>query len=217
MLDITVENTSSQFTVIDYLIISKHRLLSVLLGEGSSGSLLLSLLGNSGLSLSGLSLIFKSLSLDSLGLSLVDSLNKNSLVLELVTLGSHVEEMIDVIIDLALLAVLAEQSTKNSLSSDPQNLSGHTSLSGTSALARSHVTTLSLSLEVQSNSGTRVDGNGLLNDETILNQLSNSLSGVGKGDVAGLIRVQPDTALSALGNRSCKASLELQRRLRKEL
>ena len=176
MLDITVENTSSQFTVIDYLIISKHRLLSVLLGEGSSGPLLLSLLGNSGLSLSGLSLIFKSLSLDSLGLSLVDSLNKNSLVLELITLRSHIEEMIDVVINLPLLSILAEQSSENSLSSNPHDLSWHTSLSGTSALTWTHVSTLTLGSEVQSDTGSRVDSDWLLDDKAVLNKLSNSLS-----------------------------------------
>jgi hypothetical protein len=187
---------------------------SLLLSEGGSGSLLLLLLRDASLSLAGLGLLLEGLSLNGLSLSLVDGFNQDSLVLELVTLGSHVEEVIDMVIDLSLLAVLAKQSTKNSLSSDPQNLGGHTSLSGTSAFTRSHVTALSLGLEVQSNSGARVDGNGLLNDETILNQLSNRLSGVSKSNLAGLIRIQPDTALTALGHRSSKASLKLQRRLK---
>ena len=194
-------------TVVPYL------LGSLLLSDGSSDSLLSLVLDNASLSLTSLGLLLKGLSLDGLSLSLVDGLNQDSLVLELVTLGSHVEEVIDVVIDLSLLAVLAEQSTENSLSSDPQNLGGHTSLSGTSTLAGSHVATLSLGLKIQSNSGARVDGDGLLNDETILNQLSNRLSGVCDGDIAGLVRVQPDTALSALRNRSCEASLKLQRRL----
>ena len=80
---------------------------------------LLLLLGSSGLGLSGLGLINQSLSLNGLSLSLVNGLDQNSLVLELITLGSHVEEVVDVVIDLSLLAVLAKESTENSLSSDP--------------------------------------------------------------------------------------------------
>lgn len=156
---------------------------SLLSNEGGSLSLSL-LLGDTGLGLSGLGLVLKSLSLDGLGLSLVDSLDQDSLVLELVTLSLHVEEVVDVVVDLALLAILAEQSTKNSLSSNPENLGGHTSLLGTSALAWSVVTTLSLGLEVQSNSGSRVDSDGLLNDETILNQLSDRSSRVSQTDFA---------------------------------
>jgi len=80
---------------------------------------LLLLLGGSSLSLSGLGLVNQSLSLNGLSLSLVNGLDQNSLVLELVTLCSHVEEVVDVVIDLSLLAVLAKKATENSLSSDP--------------------------------------------------------------------------------------------------
>lgn len=80
---------------------------------------LLLLLGSSSLGLSGLGLVNQSLSLNGLSLSLVNGLDQNSLVLELVTLRSHVEVVVDVVIDLSLLAVLAEESTENSLSSDP--------------------------------------------------------------------------------------------------
>ncbi len=80
---------------------------------------LLLLLGGSSLSLSGLGLVNQSLSLNGLSLSLVNGFDKNSLVLELVTLSSHVEEMVDVVINLSLLAVLAKKATENSLSSDP--------------------------------------------------------------------------------------------------
>ena len=137
---------------------------------------LLLLLGGSGLSLSGLGLVNQSLSLNGLSLSLVNGLNKNSLILELVTLSSHVEEMVDVVIDLSLFAILAKESTENSLSSDPEDLGGHTSLSGTSALAWTSVSSLTLSFEVQSNSGARVDSDGLLDDQAILDELSDSLS-----------------------------------------
>ena len=140
----------------------------------------------------------------------MDGLNENSLVLVLVTLGAHIKEVVDVVVDLSLLAILAEESSQNSLSSDPQDLGGHTSLSGSSTLAGAGVSTLPLGQEVQSNSGSRVDSDGLLDDESILDKLANSLSGVSNSNLAGLVRVEPDTALSALGDRSGKASLELQ-------
>ncbi len=171
---------------------------------------LLSLLSGAGLGLSGLGLLNQGLSLNGLGLSLVDSFDKNSLVLVLITLSSHVEEMIDMVIDLSLLTILAEQSSENSLSSDPHDLSWHTSLSGTSALTWTHMSTLTLGSEVQSNSGSGVDSDWLLDDEAVLDKLSDSLSGVSKSDFAGFVRIEPDTALTALRNGSSKTSLELQ-------
>jgi len=87
---------------------------------GLSGLLaLLSLLSGASLGLTGLGLINQGLSLNGLGLTLVDGFDKNSLVLELITLGSHVEEVIDMVIDLSLFTILSEQSSENSLSSDP--------------------------------------------------------------------------------------------------
>lgn len=145
-------------------------------GSGFNCSLLLLALSGSGLGLLGLGLINEDLSLNGLGLSLVDSFNQNSLVLELVTLRLHVEMTIDVVIDLSLLSVLAEKASKDSLSSDPHDLSGHTGLSGTSALSETRVSSLTLGFEIQSNSGTGVHSNGLLNDQTALDQLSDGLS-----------------------------------------
>jgi hypothetical protein len=81
-----------------------------------------------------------------------------------------------VVIDLSLLSILAEQSSENSLSSNPHDLSWHTSLSGTSALTWTHVSTLTLGSEVQSDTGSRVDSDWLLDDKAVLNKLSNSLS-----------------------------------------
>lgn len=45
--------------------------------------------------------------------------------------------------------------------------------------------------------GSGVHGDGLLDDEAICNELANRLAGVGVGDLAGLIGVEPDLALSA--------------------
>ena len=88
--------------------------------DGLSGVSLLLLLGS--LDSSGLSLLGENLLSDLLLLGLVDGLNKNGLVLELVTLGGEVEVMVDILGDLLGLSVLLEESSKNSLSSHPEHL-----------------------------------------------------------------------------------------------
>ena len=45
--------------------------------------------------------------------------------------------------------------------------------------------------------GTRVHGDGLADDEAILNELADGLAGVGVGDLAHFIGVEPDLALAA--------------------
>lgn len=40
-------------------------------------------------------------------------------------------------------------------------------------------------------------GNGLADDEAICDELSDGLAGVGIGDFAGLVGIEPDLALSA--------------------
>lgn len=59
--------------------------------------------------------------------------------------------------------------------------------------------------------GTRVHGDGLADDEAILNELADSLTGVGVGDFAGLVGVEPDLALSATdhGGREALLSAEV--------
>ena len=59
--------------------------------------------------------------------------------------------------------------------------------------------------------GTRVHGDGLADDEAILNELADRLTGVGVGDFAGLVGVEPDLALSATdhGGREALLSAEV--------
>jgi hypothetical protein len=52
-----------------------------------------------------------------------------------------------------------------------------------------------------------VHGDGLSDNETICNKLSDGLAGVGVGDLAGLIRIEPDLALSAADDRRREALL----------
>jgi hypothetical protein len=48
-----------------------------------------------------------------------------------------------------------------------------------------------------SGTGTRVHGDGLADDEAILDELADGLAGVGVGNLADLVGVKPDLALSA--------------------
>ena len=85
---------------------------------------------------SGFSLVSQLLLSDLLLLHLVDGLDQHRLVLELVTLGSQVEVVIDVLGNFLGLSVLLQKSSEDSLSSHPQNLGWHSSVSGTSSLTK---------------------------------------------------------------------------------
>lgn len=55
--------------------------------------------------------------------------------------------------------------------------------------------------------GARVHGDGLADDQAIADQLADSLAGVGIGDFAHLIRIEPDLALTAADHGRRKALL----------
>jgi len=128
------------------------------------------------LDLSGLSLLSELLLSDLLLLHLVDGLDEDGLVLELVTLGGQVEVMVDVLGDLLGFSILSQESSKDSLSSHPEDLGGHSSVSGSLSLSHSVVSALSLGLvdSLASGSGVHVDGS--LHDKSILVQLPDVLS-----------------------------------------
>ena len=92
-----------------------------------------------GLESSGLSLFLELGLSDFLLLHLMDGLDQNGLVLELVTLGAEIEVMVDILGDLLGLSVLLEESSKNSLSSHPENLGRHSGVSGTLSLTETVV------------------------------------------------------------------------------
>jgi len=93
----------------------------------------------SGLNSSGFSLLFEFLLKDLLLLGLVDGFNKNGLVFELVTLGSEVEVMINVGGDLLGFSIFSKKSSEDSLSSHPEDLRWHSSVSGTLSLTETVV------------------------------------------------------------------------------
>lgn len=93
--------------------------------------------------------------------------------------------MIQIPIDLLRLAVLAEEVSKDSLAPHPEYFLRETSIAGSQTLSVAAVSALALSSVQLANSGARVHGDGLLNDEAVRNELSDILSygGGAKSDV----------------------------------
>jgi hypothetical protein len=105
-----------------------------------------------------------------------------------------------VLIDLAGLAVLAEETTEDTLAAHPHDLGGHAGLRGTLALSGAGVAALALGCEQSDGARTRVYGGGLNNDAAVLDELLNVNARVGAADFRLLVRVQPDFALADAGD-----------------
>jgi len=145
-----------------------------------------------------------------LSLSLVDVFNKRSLVLEGVTLAQMVKLMVQMLIDLAGSTILYEQATQNSETTHPQNLAGHSGVGGTLSLTETHMTTLTSSVGEGTGSGAGVHGHWFLDDETVDDKFTDGLTGIGVADLAHLIGVEPDLALTAAHNGRGETLLSLQ-------
>lgn len=87
----------------------------------------------------------------------------------------------------------------------------HTSVLSTLPLTETTVSANSSGGGQLPGAGTRVHGDGLADDETILDELADGLAGVGVGDFADLVGVEPDLALSATdhGGREALLSAEV--------
>lgn len=124
----------------------------------------------------GLGLISSQFDTSLLGLGLVDVLHQDTLVLEDVTLDLEVELVVHVLVDLAGLAVLAKHATEDTHAAEPNDLGGHAALAGTTTLTDARVAALGLGLSHATDAEARVDGLGLLDDKTVLDQLADSLA-----------------------------------------
>jgi len=128
----------------------------------------------------------------------VDGFDQDSLVLELVTLAGQVEVMVQMLVDFLGSSILSEESSQNSLSSDPKDLLGSSGFLGTLSLTGTGVSAESLGFLMGSCSSSRVDLDVSSDDKTILDELSDTGSGVSKGDFVGFVGVEPKSSLSAL-------------------
>lgn len=147
-----------------------------------------------------LSLLLKRTLASLLGLGLDNVLNDLTLVLESVTLGELVKLVVKMLVDLACSAVLGEQTTENTLAAHPHDLARHTGVLGTLSLTETGVTTSTLSLKMGTGARARVDGDGLLDDQTIGDELADSLAAVGVGNGSGLAGVKPNFSLADVEN-----------------
>jgi hypothetical protein len=111
-----------------------------------------------------------------------------------------------VFVDLLRLSILAQQSTKYSLSPHPEHFERCTGILGTLAATIASVSSLILGLDVTLVSRLRVYRVRLANNEAVLNQLSNVLSAVGCANLRCLVGVEPDLLFSAFQNRRREAN-----------
>lgn len=123
--------------------------------------------------------------------------NQGTLVLEGVTLGQVVKLVVEVLVDLASGTVADEETTQNTHAAHPEEGAGLTSLLGTLTLTQTAVTTDPAGQVELAGTGAGVHGHGLADDEAILDELADGLAGVGVGDFAHLIGVEPNLALAA--------------------
>jgi hypothetical protein len=101
-----------------------------------------------------------------------------------------------VLVDLAGLAVLAEETAENTLAPHPQDLGGHTGLSATLALTDTGVATLGLGGLVLASAGAGVNDLRLDDDETVLAKTTDVLPRVGVANLGEVTRVKIDLALA---------------------
>mmetsp|Transcript_35809 Transcript_35809/g.79703 ORF Transcript_35809/g.79703 Transcript_35809/m.79703 type:complete len:243 (-) Transcript_35809:27-755(-) len=170
----------------------------------------LALPGGLVLSTTGLKLVLNGLLADLLSLLLVHSLHQHTLVLEHVTLDLHVQVVVQVLVNLLGIAVLLQQATQDAHTPDPEDLSGQTSLPGTTALTVASVTALCLGLSGAACTGARVNLGWLPDDKAILHQLPDVLPRVCHRDLIDLIGVQPDLAQAASQHACGKPLLQLE-------
>jgi hypothetical protein len=97
-----------------------------------------------------------------------------------------------VLVDLSSLPVLPQEPPEDPHSAQPHDLGGHTGLSSTLPLSGTGVPSLPLGGVHVPNPGPRVDDGGLDDDVSILQELPDSGTGVGVGDLGSLLGVEPD-------------------------
>lgn len=90
---------------------------------------------------SGFSLFSKLVFSDFFLFHLVNSFNQDRLVLEKVTFWCEIEMVIDILGDLLGFSILSKESSKNSLSSHPNNFNWHSCVSCTLSFTSSCVST----------------------------------------------------------------------------
>lgn len=155
--------------------------------------------------------------------------HQNTLVFEDVTLGLHVQivvagdeqaqtfsrhkgsrpqrenakEYAQVVVNLALLAVLPQEAPEDTLPPHPEDLGGHTGLGGTLSLSGSGVASLCLCCLHLTDAGARVDDRGLLDDDVVAEQLLAVLWRSRRGERCDNVSLNPSQPLRTAARPSC--------------
>ncbi len=158
---------------------------------------------------SGFLLSLQFITFNLLGLLLEDSLNEDSSVLVLVTLGCQVELVVESSVNFLCLSVFSQQSSEHSLSANPEDFCGPSTLSRSTSLTSTSVVASPDRFEMFSGSSARVNFLFTLHDETILDQFANKHTGVGLADLFHLIGVNPDSLLTAFQHLRSQSLLTL--------
>lgn len=134
------------------------------------------LTGSTGLDSVGFGLIGQALGAGLFSLGLVNEFHQDALVLKHIALGLEVQLMVQMLVNLARLPVFAQQSAQHSLAAHPEDRLGHAGISGTVTLTRAAVPSLSLGNKQGAHTEARVDGLGLADDQTVLDQVADVLA-----------------------------------------
>lgn len=70
----------------------------------------------------------------------MNGFEKDTLVLELVTLGEHVQRVVNVLVNLLGITHLSKETTKDAGAAHPENLFGQTGVGGTTTLTNTYGT-----------------------------------------------------------------------------
>ena len=87
------------------------------------------------------------------------------------------------------------------------NIPRHTSILGTLTLSQTPMSANATGFGEFTGTGARVYDDRLTDDQTIPDEFADRLPGVGVGDFADLVRVEPDFALPASDHGGCKTFL----------
>ena len=90
-------------------------------------------------------------------------------------LALDVKLVVKMAIDLLVLSVLLQEPPQHAHPPHPQLLDGHTGVGGTLALTRAGVAALTTSQSVLARASARMNGLGLLDDQTVLDQSTDVL------------------------------------------
>lgn len=131
-------------------------------------------------------------------------------MLEGVTLAQVVELVVEVLVDLAVVAVLDEEAAEDAEAAHPENLAGHTGVGGTLPLTEATVTAIAAGEVQLTGTGPGVGGDGLADDEAVGNELADGLAGVGVADLVDLVGIEPDLVLATANDRGGQALLSTE-------